>query len=225
MAVSPSAARYIQRWGVPEKRIHLVPNGVPRPTNLADRTPPQGTWTIGTIALFRPRKGLEVLLEALAVLHRRGLNVKLRAVGRFETPDYEQQIICLAEKLNVTNFVEWRGFQRDIDAELAALDLMILPSVLPEGMPMVVLEAMAAGVPPIGSAVEGISDVIEHGFSGLLSPSGDSTALADTIQSIISGQHDWQTLRRSALAAHATQYSDQKMAAAVADIYRTILSR
>jgi phosphatidyl-myo-inositol alpha-mannosyltransferase len=220
IAVSPSAADYIERWGVPFDRIEVIPNGVPGRVQLAQRPRPNGDWTIGTIALFRPRKGLEVLLEAIAALHERGLPIRLRAVGGFETADYEQQIHRRVAELGIVRHIDWRGFQQNIDDELNAMNLMVLPSLLPEGMPMVVLEAMAAGVPPIGSRVEGIADVIEHAVNGLLAPPGDSVALADTIASVINGRHDWQSLRRSAIAAHAARYSDRSMAAAVAEVYR-----
>ena len=56
------------------------------------RNPAKPDWTLGMIALFRPRKGLEILLEALALLRSRGLPVRLRAVGSFETPEYEIHI-------------------------------------------------------------------------------------------------------------------------------------
>jgi glycosyltransferase involved in cell wall biosynthesis len=160
------------------------------------------------------------LLEAIAVLHQRGLPIRLRAVGGFETAEYEQQIHRRVAELGIVSLIDWRGFQQEIDDELNEMNLMVLPSLLPEGMPMVVLEAMAAGVPPIGSRVEGISDVIEHAINGLLAPPGDSLALADTIASVIKGRHDWQVLRRAAIATHASRYSDRSMAAAVADVYR-----
>ncbi len=60
-----------------------MPNGVPA-VALSGVTP-RGVWTLGTVALYRPRKGLEVLLDALALLTA-GLPVRLRAVGPFETP-------------------------------------------------------------------------------------------------------------------------------------------
>ena len=66
-----------------------------------DRTPPTGTWTLGTVALFRPRKGIEVLLEALAALRSWGVDVRLRAVGGFETLAYETAILGLADRSGV----------------------------------------------------------------------------------------------------------------------------
>ena len=225
IAVSSSAADYIHRWGVPKDRIQIVPNGVPARPHLFDRPTPSGEWTLGTIALFRPRKGLEVLLEGVAELIRRNVPVRLRAIGGFETPEYQDQVRQLADRLAITERIEWLGFRRDVEAQLDTLDLMILPSLLPEGMPMVVLEAMAGGVPPIGSCVPGIADVITHGQNGLLAKPGNSTALADVIESVVQGKVDWNDLRQHAIATHAEKYSDHAMAGGLAEIYRRVLSQ
>jgi glycosyltransferase involved in cell wall biosynthesis len=223
VAVSPSAAEYIRRWGVTPEQIHLVPNGVPNRKNLATRQTPEKVWTLGMVALLRPRKGLEVLLEALAILNRQGLPVQLHVIGGFETPQYQMQSLQLAAQLGVAEQVEWRGFRQHMNHEFDALDLLAMPSILPEGMPMAVLEALASGVPPIGSRVEGIADVIRHGHDGLLVEPGDAQALADNIAAIIAGKHDWQRLRANALASHAARFSDTAMAAGMVNIYRRVL--
>jgi glycosyltransferase involved in cell wall biosynthesis len=225
IVVSPTAARYITAWGVPESRVHYVSNGVPARNGLVARATPREKWTLGCVALFRPRKGLEILLDALARLHHAGLPVRLRLIGGFETPQYQEQAVRLAQDLNVTKLIDWRGFQKNIDAELDATDLLILPSVLAEGMPMAVLEALAAGVPPIGSRVDGISDCIRHGHDGLLVEPGNAAALADAITSVLEGEYDWQTLRRNAIEVHRAHFSDRSMANGVAEIYRYVLGR
>jgi glycosyltransferase involved in cell wall biosynthesis len=223
IAVSPTSAQYIRECGVSARRIHLIPNGVPGRAALPQRALPRECWTLGIVALFRPRKGLEILLEALAVLKREGLPVRLRVIGGFESPDYESHMHALASQLGVHELIEWRGFRQDMNAELDELDLLVLPSILAEGMPMVVLEAMAAGVPPIGSRVAGIADVIEHGENGLLFSPGDAASLAAEISSVIEGRRDWQLLRQNAFLTHAERYSDRIMAEQVANLYRKVL--
>lgn len=222
IAVSPTAAQYISRWGVRRERIHLVPNGVPARKQFSSRPIPR-MWTIGAIALFRPRKGLEVLLEAIAILRRQGQAVQLRVVGGFETSAYQDEVRRLSQQMGIAPFVEWRGFRQDVDAELDALDLLVLPSVLPEGMPMVLLEALASGVPPLGSRVDGITDVIEHGRNGLLFEPGSAASIAEAVAAVINGRHDWRQLRRNAMTSHAERFSDRGMASGVADVYRKVL--
>ena len=224
IAVSPSAAQYIHNWGVPQERIHFVRNGVPGRKQLAHRPTPQGVWTLGMVALFRPRKGLEVLLETLAILRSRRLPVKLRVVGGFETPLYEAAAKLRAEELGITDQIQWRGFRQNMDAELDAIDLSIVPSLLPEGLPLAVVEALASGVPSIGSRVEGITEAIRHGHDGLLVEPNNPQSLAAAITAMIEGKHDWQFLRRNAIASHAQRFSDRSMAVGVANVYRQVLN-
>ena len=78
IAVSQAMAEHIASEGFDPARITVVPNGVPSLASLPDRRPPGGCWTVGMIALFRPRKGVEVLLDAMAILRQQGITVQLR---------------------------------------------------------------------------------------------------------------------------------------------------
>ena len=187
IAVSNSLASYGTGMGIPLEQVHVVHNGVPIVPTLAERPTPVGTWTLGCMALFRPRKGLEVLIEALAELRRNGVDAHLRAVGRFETPDYERTIHELAVRLGVEHAIAWRGFRSDIAAELAAMDLFVLPSLFGEGLPMVVLEAMSYGIPIVGTRVEGVPEAVRENVDGLIAEPGDAHSLADQIQRVIAG--------------------------------------
>ncbi len=88
---------------------------------------------------------------------------------------------------------------------------------------MVVLEAMAAGVPVVATRIEGIPEVIEHGTNGLIAIPNDVQDLAGCIRAAILGQVQWNSLRQSALIRHAQEFSDTRMAARLADVYRRIL--
>ncbi|MBN2295268.1 MAG: glycosyltransferase, partial [Pirellulales bacterium] len=156
--VSHSLGRYVRQRGVRAESVSVVPNGVPTRNSRHPRSAEQCDWTIGTMALFRPRKGTEVLLRSIAALKAQGQSVRLHAVGSFETPEYELQIKNLAKELGIEDHVHWTGFTQDIDVELHKMDIFVLPSLFGEGLPMVVLEAMAAGVPVVASDVEGIPE-------------------------------------------------------------------
>lgn len=222
--VSRSLEQYLLDAGWDAARIRMVPNGVPSSAEpLPARPMPAGEWTIGTVALFRPRKGIEILIEAIAALRARERRVRLQAIGPFETAAYETQVRELALRLGVGDAVRWTGFTSNVGEALAALDVFVLPSLYGEGMPMVVLEAMAAGVPVIGTQVEGIPEVVEDGRTGLLAPPGDAAALARRIEELMDGRHDWQALRTAARERQAQHYSDASMAAGVAAVYREVL--
>lgn len=224
IAVSHSMGQYAESLAL-NKLIRVVPNGVPAIGPLEDRPTPSTTWRLGMVALFRPRKGLENLLEALAVLRLRGLDVKLRAIGGFESADYEHRVRKFAQELRLDEAMEWTGFTRDVPAQLRRIDLLALPSLFGEGLPMVVLEAMAAGVPVIATRVEGVAEAVRHGLDGLLVPPGDAIALADAVDDVISGRSDWQSLRTSAHRRHAEEFTDQHMARRVAEVYNEVRSR
>jgi glycosyltransferase involved in cell wall biosynthesis len=223
IAVSPSLQQYMITCGLAPDRVTCVPNGVPAIATVRDRRPPTGTWTLGTVALFRPRKGVEVLLESLAMLRSRGVDVRLRAVGGFETQAYEWSIHALAEKLDLEGAIDWIGFTRGINRELAKIDLFVLPSLFGEGLPMVVLEAMAAGVPVVGSRVEGVPDAVLHRGSGLLVEPGSVSQLSRAIEEIVAGEVDYASLSRTARQRHAELFSDVTMASGVNAVYRDVL--
>ncbi len=224
ITVSASLARHMVEQGFRDDQIAEVPNGVPQADVSRDDMRPHGTWTLGTVALFRPRKGTEVLLEALAFLRKAGRDVRVSAIGTFETPEYEAELKQRAVDLGVEDFVEWKGFTRDVNSELAKLDLFVLPSLFGEGLPMVVLEAMAVGVPVVGTKVEGVPEAIRHGKDGVIAKPRDASDLARVIDQIISGHYDWSALRESAKQRHADQFSDRSMAAGVGQCYREVLA-
>ena len=86
-------------------------------------------FVIGTVALFRPRKGLEILLFALKNLIEINNNFLLLAIGDFETAEYELKVKSLANQLNIEKNIIWRGFQRDIGLELNKMDMFVLPGL------------------------------------------------------------------------------------------------
>ena len=223
--VSLSLRDYLLSRGYHNDLIKPVFNGVSTPGELGERGLPDGRWTIGSVALFRPRKGLEVLIEALSLLGKKDVPVRLLAVGPFETPEYEASIKSLCDKCGVNDQVEWTGFCRDVNEQLRRMDLFVLPSIYGEGMPMVILEAMASGVPVVASDVEGIPQVLEHGVDGLVVTPDSATSLADNIYRLIDGQYDWRGMREKAYAKQVQQFSDSSMAGGVAKVYDSILGK
>jgi len=225
IAVSQSLARRIAGLERADRLVAMVPNGVPCQNARPPRRPEDAQWTLGTVALFRPRKGLEVLLEAMARLRAAGLAVRLRAVGGFETRAYQRHVLALAARLGLEEAISWRGFTTQVHAELVQMDLFVLPSLFGEGLPMVVLEALAAGVPVVASQVEGIPEAVRDGIEGLLVPPGDASALAGAIGRVIAGQVKWKALAKAARDRQAAEFSDLAMARGVAAVYRRVLER
>lgn len=224
IAVSRSLKIYMEQQGFPGERVQVVPNGVPGPASYAPRPLPKKTWTVGAVALFRPRKGLEVLLQSIAKLRGAGADVALRAIGPFETPEYEATIRELIDELKIKNAVTFTGFCREVPPELAKIDLFVLPSLFGEGMPMVLLEAMAAGVPCIASDVEGVTEVLRDGVDGLVVPPGDVDSLTVAIGEFLTGERDAAAFGAAGFERWRSGFSDKAMAAGVARVYHDLLS-
>jgi glycosyltransferase involved in cell wall biosynthesis len=223
IAVSHSLRRHMLELGYAAQRVSVVHNGVPCIEPPPRRDPPCGRWTLGCVALIRPRKGIEILLDAMAALRAEDLPVRLRVVGPFETAAYETQLKDRAGRLGIADGIEWTGFVSDVTAELRQFDLLVLPSLFGEGLPMVVLEAMACGVPVVGTRVEGVPEAISDGQDGVLTRPNDPSDLARAIVQVVSGGLSWTSLSQHARARQIEAFSDQSMAAGVAAVYRDVL--
>lgn len=211
--------------GWPADRVTVVHNGVPAARPLRGSTPVPGQpWTLGMVALMRPRKGLEIALHALRQLRARNFDVRLRCIGPFETEAYQREIVALIDQLELADSVEMTGFADDVPAALAQLDAMVLPSLYGEGLPMVVLEAMAAGLPVVATRVEGTPEAIQHGRQGLLAEPNSANSLAEQLQRLVSGEYEWSAMSEAAVRRHAEAFSDAAMASGTADVYQRILA-
>lgn len=211
--------------GATESKITVVHNGVPAIRPARTSTPTVGgRWTIGMVALMRPRKGLEVALEALSILKQRDLDVRLRVIGPYETQPYQADIQLQIDALEIRDRVEQVGFTDNVPEALSQLDAMVLPSLYGEGLPMVVLEAMAAAVPVIATRVEGTPEAVTHGAEGLLAAPRDAKSLANSIADLVTGRYDWDQMSERAFQTHARKFSDHAMASGTAAVYRKLVS-
>jgi phosphatidyl-myo-inositol alpha-mannosyltransferase len=224
IAGSGSRQRHLRERGYAGARICEVPNGVPVTDRKRLPYAPGDELVLGTVALFRPRKGIEVLLEAMARLRAAGVRVRLHAVGPFETSAYGRSVTELTRALQLQEAVTWTGFRSDVAAEFQRMHVFVLPSLFGEGMPMVVLEAMAAGLPVVSTRVQGIPEVVRDGRDGLLAEPGDVEGLAGALRRLVRGEVDAGALGDSGWHRQREQFSDVSMAARVASVYREVLN-
>jgi glycosyltransferase involved in cell wall biosynthesis len=132
---------------------------------------------VGAAGRLSPEKGFDVLVRAAERVVRRDPSVGFVVFGEGACRARLQRQIHDA---GLNGSFVLGGFRRDLDRFLPFFDLLALPSYT-EGMPNVVLEAFAAGVPVVATAVGGAPEVVEDGHSGFLVPAGDDAALADRI--------------------------------------------
>lgn len=221
MPVSDSLVQYVTQRRYKPQRIQAIYNGVPvQEQSISNKQQP----LICCVALMRPRKGIDTLITAFAAL-RKDCDARLRLVGPFETSAYEAQIIKQCEALGISDAVEFTGFCSDVNAQLRQADIFCLPSHYGEGMPMVILEAMAVGLPIISTHVEGIPEQVRHGEDGLLVAPGDSNALCNALLKACSDEKQRKIMGHNARTRQQEHFSDQSMARAVADVYTQIIEK
>ncbi len=135
------------------------------------------------VGRLRVRKGVEVLLHALRDLARNHPEVQLRIVGDGE---HRSRLEALAGDLGLGERVEFRGAcpPSEIPRWMGTAQALVVPSIY-EGMPLVILEAMAAGLPVVASRVSGIPEVVGHGETGWLVPPEDVRALAEALTEVL----------------------------------------
>ncbi|HMO06546.1 MAG TPA: glycosyltransferase [Paracoccaceae bacterium] len=184
VAVSGYGRSQLCRWADPRvwPRLHIVHCGI----DPGVFPPPAPLPALGPHLVFVGRldtqKGLPVLVEALALAAPRhpGLRVTLVGGGPLR-PALERQVAKAGLSRNVT-FAGWQD-EAGVRAALAAAQALVVPSFA-EGLPVVIMEAMAAGRPVIATAIAGIPELVKPGETGWLVPAGRAAPLAEAIATL-----------------------------------------
>lgn len=194
VAVSEGQADRVRRWcGIPAGRLSVIRNSArleaftatkPARRPLLSCFPVDSTVSRVVVAAGRlsPEKGFGVLIEAVAPLLAadRGVGVVIFGDGVLRS-ELERQV----RDRGLVGRVVMPGFRTDLDALLAAADVVALPSFT-EGLPNVALEASAAGVPVVATAVGGTPEVVADGETGFLVPAGRPDRLRDRLAQLLS---------------------------------------
>jgi glycosyltransferase involved in cell wall biosynthesis len=149
--------------------------------NLKASLNPNGPVVLALCRVSR-EKGLEYLIEASKRLVQKMPNVKVVIKGSTQDPKYKQELVNLLHKYNLENTIKFLEFSpySEIPKFLAAADVFVLPSIA-EGLGLVILEAMASGVPVVASRVGGIPDIITDGSNGLMVDPAKPVLLAEAL--------------------------------------------
>lgn len=188
ICLTPQDALRIRRYGCPEGKIRVIPNGVD-----VEKFRPRG-GEVDDLILWGGRfvwqKGLEYLIDGLRIVAKRHPTVKLAMTGN---GPLLSKIRRRADQHKLTENVTFMGVlpRREIPLIINKASIYVLPS-LNEGMPYALLEAMASGKPVVGTRIPGISNVVSHGKNGLLVPPRDSRSLAEALLTLLNDE----TLRR-----------------------------
>ena len=224
-AVSDAVAHRLLAFGVPTEKIKTIANGIDVPAfERAEPLPllkaEDGTM-VGVVARLDLQKGFEYLLQAARELCKTFHGLKIIIVG--EGPD-RGAIEEIIRQYGLQSNVVLAGQQSNMPAVYAAMDIFVLPS-LNEGLPMTVLEAMAASKPVVATRVGAIPSVIKDGENGLLVTPKDSVGLRNAIASVLD---DPERRRRMGDQAHAwvsQNYTSEAMALRYREMYEGVLGK
>ncbi len=178
-----------------------------------------GMCLIGTVGRLTPVKGLSYLLQSVSILLRQRANVRLLIVGDgVIRKDLEAQ----ARDLGISENVVFLGHREDTDELLKALDIFVLPS-LNEGIPMALLEAMAASRAVVASRVGGIPEIVEDGVEGILVEPMDVNQLAESCGRLIESPETAMKMGEQARKRVVQEFSATAMADRVAGLYKELV--
>lgn len=196
----------IEREKLPAWKVCVIPNGVdvaqyrPRGIDVAAKKKELGmnpsNHVISCMARFYPAKDQISLMRGFSLALPDLDGVKLVLVGDGPLIDTAREE---AFRLNITDRVLFLGNRRDIPELLEMSDLVVLPSIV-EGLPLSLLEAMAAGKAVIATAVGGVPEMIDDGRTGMLVPVGDLNAWASSMRRVMKDES-----LRAALGTKAQQ--------------------
>jgi len=212
----------INKWGCPWKKIRIIPNGVD-----IDRFSPSGDET-SNLLLWCGRlvreKGLQYLIEALRIIVKEEEHPETKLVIAGDgplLPKIQESVRKCDLATNIT--LMDRVPHREMPALMNKASIHVLPS-LKEGMPYVLLEAMACGKPVIGSNISGIKDIITHGKNGILVPPRDPEALANAILTLLGDRNLRRTIGQNARELMTRRYSWDTITARVEKVYEETLA-
>ena len=225
ITVSHGVAEKLFQTGVRDRKVTIVQNGIP-PDRFSRRpdlllleklSVSSGQPIILTIARLVEQKGISYLLKAASLVPEA---VFLLAGDGPDRAALEAQM----ESLGLKERVRFLGHREDIPALLSICDLFVLPSLF-EGLPLSILEAMAAGKPVISTAIGGVNEAIIHGKTGVLLPPGDPHALAAAIRRTLADQTFAKKLSAAGQERVGRYFSINKMVKEISEIYNRSLSK
>jgi glycosyltransferase involved in cell wall biosynthesis len=210
--------------GIPADRIVVLPTAY-IPSNQSSDTDirselglPSDTPIVGTAAILRTEKALEVLIEAHVEVRRRVPDAHLVIAGE---GGREEALRARAQELGVADRVHLIGRRFDVDALLRSFDVGAMSSDW-EGMPLFVFECMAAVTPLVATDVGGLPEVVEDGRTGRLVPPRDPQALAEAIAALLADPAQRAELAGAA-ASRLPEFRIDTVSARFADLYEQLL--
>lgn len=220
IAVSQELGRLAQNLGA--RGLRVIPNGVDCELfKPGTRSPGVGGWRLLYVGRFDVAKGLGVLLEAMALLRRHRRDLSLKLVGGSAATGTEAPFRAQVARLGLGECVEFAAEVpwQEVPRHMGGSDLFVLPS-FSEGLPLVLVEALACGLPLVATRCGGPEELVQAGV-GQLVDVGEVEGLARGIEAVLDhyGDYDRQAIRRRA----EEEYDYHRIAARLFAVYEEVL--
>lgn len=225
IAVSAAARDFtVRTLGIDSRHCTVILNGIditPFAAVPSSRVTAGQPVVIGTAGRLVAAKGHSVLIDAVRQLRQGGTDVRLRVAGSGGLRD---ALIAQVRSASLQDAVEFVGEVTDMAAFYGSIDLFALPSLHSEGLPRVLLEAMASSRAAVASDAEGVNEVIAAGVTGELVPPGDAAALAGAIGRLCADRPALSHMGRCAREAVIQRCHTDRVVDDVARYYVDLLS-
>jgi len=230
VTVSPMIGHTLIEHGISPDKTEIIYNGVlidayhsrdagtDRRLKRSLKIPPE-SLIVGSVGRLSPEKGLAYFLTAAKEVLRNFPTCIFLVIGN--GPDNEN-LVRLADQLGISNKVVFTGFQSNTAKFYSIMDVMVISSIT-EGLPMVLLEAMASEKPVVSTRVGSIPRVLQHGIHGLLVEPGNVRQLGDAIKYLLENKRKAQQFGKKGYERVATHFSSISMSLQYEEIYTRLL--
>ena len=227
--VGPGVADYFTgTLGIPRDRIAVIPNGVDLAAFDADRELARRDlgleaeeMVLGTVGRLEPEKDQATLIDVFQRIRRTYPRSRLLIAG---TGSLSEQLHAHAVRVGAADRTLFLGYRRDVARLLAAMDVFVLPS-LREGLPISLIEAMAARRAVVASDIGSVKDLIRDRENGLVAPAGDTAAFTAAVEALLASPNLREQLAREARRTTEASYSLPAVVRTYADLYRSAAAR
>jgi len=235
VAISESTRQSLIKQGLPRPKVTVIPNGVETAGYANGSSSKRARKTlglngseavVGCVARLCPVKGQRELILAAAKVCEVMPTVKFVFIGEdLEFGGaYRKQLQDLSAALGLSGLVVFTGYQADAVALMAGFDVFVLPSHA-EGLPLTILEAMAAERPVIATPVGGVPELVIDGTTGVLVPPGDCEALADAMITLLADKEKARTMGLAGRQRVEKEFALRDVTARILAVYAEVASR
>ncbi len=210
------------RWRIPEQRLVTIHKGhsldwyTHPPADLRELGVPEGAFTVVCVANYRPRKGIELLVETMSALPG---DVHLLLVGHMDAAALDRRIAANPAAARIHR----PGYLGNAPAVAAACDVAVLASVKREGLPRSVIEAMAYETPPVVTDSGGSPELVVDGVSGIVVPAGDPAAIAGALRRLYDNPDLARRMGAAARERIRTHFRIEDTIAKTESLYRELV--